>query len=265
MLQCSMIWVHTPTPIAFSLGPLDIRWYSLAYLTTLLALTFYTQHYVKSTGIHLKKKLFFDPFFTHVCIGVIAGGRLGQVLFYDMPYYMEHPLEIFAIWEGGMSFHGGALGVLIQSWYTARRTPPLTWGMLTSCAAFVAPLGLFLGRCANYLNGELVGTPTNADWGVIFAMYDTIPRHPVQLYEAICEGPILWTILYLSRRHIRQRCHWDTTIIFILGYCTLRFFIEFTKELRYPCGALSLAQIYCLTFITIALPLYIYVLTKRSS
>ena len=260
-----MIWVHTPTPIAFSVGSFSIRWYSLAYLTTLLAITLYTQRHTKAAGITLKKKLFMDPFFTHICLGVIIGGRLGHVLFFDPQSYMDNPLLIFALWEGGMSFHGGALGALIQSWYTARHNPPLTWGFLASCTAYITPLGLFLGRYANFLNGELVGTPTNGPWGVIFAMYDTELRHPVQLYEAVCEGPVLWLILYLARKYTRPRCDWDTPITFIVGYCVLRFFLEFFKEPDHMVGPLALAQVYCIAFTATALAVYARILKKKPS
>lgn len=191
------------------------------------------------------------------------GGRLGHVLFFDPQSYMKNPLLIFALWEGGMSFHGGAVGALLQSWYTARHNPPLTWGFLASCASFIAPLGLFLGRCANYLNGELVGVPTDGTWGVIFAMHDTQPRHPVQLYESLCEGPLLWLTLYLARRHLTPRSEWDTTVIFTINYCVIRFFIEFFKEHDRLVGPLALEQVYCIAFAVSAALLYAYTLRKK--
>jgi len=249
MVLCSMLWLQNPMPVAFSIGTIDIRWYSIAYVLAILSAAHWTRYCVRKNNITLKKKLFIDPFLTQICLGVIIGGRLGHILLFEPMEYLRNPLSIFAIWEGGMSFHGGFLGVVFQMWRMAKNNPPLTWQFLLARAAYISPIGIFFGRVANYLNCELVGRPTNGSWGVVFWTHDTIPRHPSQLYEAFLEGPILWLWVFLVGKR-KNNSDWDTCIHFVLGYSTVRFISEYFREPNGTFGPFSLGQIYCIiTFI----------------
>jgi phosphatidylglycerol:prolipoprotein diacylglycerol transferase len=191
-------------PVLVQIGPFPIRWYALAYITGILLGWVYARAIIKRPQLWGGKApltvLDFDDFILWVTLGIIVGGRLGQVLFYDLAYFSEHPLEIVMLWHGGMSFHGGFLGCVIAVILFARQrnVPVLSLGDLT-CA--VGPIGLFLGRIANFINDELWGRPSNVPWAMIFPRApDPLPRHPSQLYEAGMEGLILFTVLALLVR-----------------------------------------------------------------
>ena len=191
-------------PVLVQIGPFPIRWYALAYITGILLGWVYARAIIKRPQLWGGKApltvLDFDDFILWVTLGIIVGGRLGQVLFYDLAYFSEHPFEIVMLWHGGMSFHGGFLGCVIAVILFARQRsiPVLSLGDLT-CA--VGPIGLFLGRIANFINGELWGRPTDVPWAMIFPRApDPLPRHPSQLYEAGMEGLILFTVLALLVR-----------------------------------------------------------------
>lgn len=225
-------------PIAFSFGFLAIRWYSLAYLLgfllTLMLMLYFNKHVDKSVA---KKHL--TDFLPWSIWGVILGGRLGYVLFYDPYYFAQNPLEIFAIWQGGMSFHGGVLGLVgVTVMYCRVRfaqgggkeeqlSDPFFLGDLI---ALSAPFALFFGRLANFANGELWGKVTTVPWAVIFPHVDLQPRHPSQVYEAIAEGPLLFVVLLIATRYFALLRYRGAVFgLFCVLYSTVRYAVEFTR------------------------------------
>ena len=223
-------------PEFFGIGPLAIRWYALAYLGGFLLGWWYGMRLARRTAGRPEPQDIED-FLTWAVIGTIIGGRLGFVLFYNFSYYAENPLEIFAIWEGGMAFHGGLLGVAaaIVLFARLRDFSPLQLGDIIAC---VAPIGLFLGRIANFINNELWGRPTDLPWGVVFPIppdwqpyLETVARHPSQLYQAMLEGLLLFLLLLalFQYRRIRERPG-TLTGIFLIGYGAARFLVEFVRQ-----------------------------------
>jgi phosphatidylglycerol---prolipoprotein diacylglyceryl transferase len=190
-------------PVLVQWGPLAIRWYALAYITGLVLGWLLIRHVVSTEsywgGAKRPTAASIDDLLVYCAFGVILGGRLGNVLFYDPGYYVAHPLDVFKIWEGGMAFHGGLIGAVAGAWLFARRyaTPALTVFDLCSLAA---PIGLFLGRIANFIRPELWGRPTDVPWAVIFPGTDGLPRHPSQIYEALLEGLLTFVIVLLLAR-----------------------------------------------------------------
>lgn len=223
-------------PVALQLGPLAIHWYGLMYLAGFMAFL-WLGHQRVATLNHPKinTKLLDDLLFYGV-IGVILGGRLGYVLFYKATYYAAHPLEILAVWQGGMSFHGGFLGVLVAMAWLARQQQ-LRWLEITDFIAPLVPPGLAFGRLGNFINGELWGRPTDVAWGMIFPNVDALPRHPSQLYQFALEGILLFAILWLYAR--KQRPVGAVSGMFLIGYGSFRFIAEFTREPDSFLGLLS--------------------------
>ncbi len=216
------------SPVAFSLGPIDVRWYALAYVAAFVIgyWMFRKMTARNNSGIHLDKRQM-DDLFTAVILGVILGGRLGYVIFYNLGYFLAHPLEIFAVWHGGMSFHGGLLGVVVAMILFARRAHVNVWRIL-DVISVVAPIGLFFGRIANFINMEVMGRPTNMPWGVIFAGDPiTVPRHPSPLYEAMGEGLVLFLVMFgLYKWTGLRRYPGALSGILAMGYATARIFCE---------------------------------------
>lgn len=216
-------------PIAFSLGPLVVRWYGLAYVLGFVCAAAIIYFVAKRWKLGMSE----DNLLTlMVCaiVGVVLGARIGYVLFYGDGYYLSHPLEILAFNQGGMSFHGGLVGLLIGGAVAARMTriPFLTLADLGSIAA---PIGLFFGRCANFVNGELWGAPTSLPWGVVFGgTAGAMPRHPSQLYEALLEGVVLFCVLYALSRKQPPRPQGTFLGVFLVGYGLFRFLIEFVRQ-----------------------------------
>ena len=222
------IIVNPISPVAFSVFGMDIRWYALAYIAGFI-LGYFVFKYLaerRDSGLTISKKQM-DDLLTAVIIGVILGGRLGYVLFYNLPFFMAHPMEIFAVWHGGMSFHGGLVGLIVAVALVARKMHFNAWRLL-DLMAVVGPIGLFFGRIANFINMEVMGRPTSRPWGVLFSgTGDVIPRHPSPLYEAATEGALLFVImfcLYLFTS-LRQR---PGALAGILGmlYAVFRIFCE---------------------------------------
>lgn len=215
-------------PIAFSLGPLSVRWYGLMYLIAFVL-------FVVLGRLHARRRpelgwnaQMIDDLLLYGVIGVIVGGRLGEVLFFQPAYYLQHPGEILAVWKGGMSFHGGFLGVLVAMWLYGRRHGKGFW-QVTDFIAPLVPTGLAAGRVGNFINGELWGRPVSADlpWAMVFPWVDAAPRHPSQLYQAAGEGLLLFVILWLyaaSPRPLRA-----VSAVFLIGYGSLRFVAEFFR------------------------------------
>ena len=191
------MYTHNLDPIVIDFGILIVRGYSLAYSFGIIIGWWYGKkiitHILRNTGLKFKLKNF-DDLITYLVISIIIGGRIGYIIFYNLNYYISNPSEILKIWEGGMSFHGALLGIIIGTYLFSQKKGVSTFFMLDIIAC-VAPIGIFLGRIANFINGELVGKATNVSWSVIFPLIDMLPRHPSQLYEAILEGIILFLIL----------------------------------------------------------------------
>ena len=180
-------------PIAFQIGPMIVRWYALAYIAGLLLGWRFCIILAKRGPIDVNPKKLED-LLVYITAGIILGGRLGYVFFYSPSFFLQNPMEIFMIWRGGMSFHGGFLGVIVAAFVFASRNNIHTL-YLADILACVAPIGLFFGRIANFINSELYGTITNVPWAVTFIKVDNLPRHPSQLYEALLEGIFLFLIL----------------------------------------------------------------------
>jgi phosphatidylglycerol:prolipoprotein diacylglycerol transferase len=215
-------------PVAISLGPLAIRWYALAYIVGLLIGWRYCLA-LTSRPPHLVGRQDIDDFLVWATLGVVIGGRLGYVLFYMPGHYAAHPLEALYVWHGGMSFHGGALGVTlaILLFSRARKIPLFAFSDIITEAI---PIGLFFGRIANFINGELYGRPTQVSWAMIFPNGGAVPRHPSQLYEAFCEGVLLFLLLFAAERALLRRRPGTVTGLFLAGYAVARVSGEVFRE-----------------------------------
>lgn len=217
------------SPVALSLGPLDIRWYSLAYMAGILLGWWYLLKLLRQPSAPMNRVQADDLVF-YATLGVILGGRLGYVIFYG-PEMFLHPLDIFKLWDGGMSFHGGAAGVSFALILFARRHG-LNWLRIHDYVACVAPIGLFFGRLANFVNGELWGQPSSLPWAIIFpGSHDGLPRHPSQLYEGALEGLALFAMLaFLFWGTNARRQPGKLVGSFLIGYGLARFVVEFFRE-----------------------------------
>lgn len=221
------ITLNPISPVAFSLFGLDVRWYALAYVAGFVVgyWLFKRLMCASSSAIKLTHKQL-DDLLTWVVFGVILGGRLGYVLFYDLGYFLAHPLEIFAVWYGGMSFHGGLFGVITSVFLFAHTQKLNAWKIL-DIMSVVAPIGLFFGRIANFINREVMGRPTDAPWAVVFNGDTPIPRHPSPLYEAATEGILLFIIMYCLYRCTNLRRYPGALGgIMGMGYAVFRMFCE---------------------------------------
>jgi len=218
-------------PVAFSLGPLAIRWYGLMYLFAFFQFWWLGKRRIQThpqlaradwTVPQLEDLLFYGA------LGVVLGGRLGQVLFYEPGYYLARPLEMLAVWKGGMAFHGGFLGVLVAMGLYARKMRR-SWLDITDFIAPLVPLGLAAGRIGNFINGELWGRVSDPalPWAMIFPQVDQLPRHPSQLYQASLEGLVLFVVLWLYARSVRPRG--AVSGMFLVGYGLFRFIAEFFR------------------------------------
>lgn len=254
-------------PIAVSIGPLVIRWYGIAYVLGFICAALVIYRVAKRWKIRVDADSLITIMFC-VIIGVIIGGRLGYVLFYGNGAYLENPLEIFATSHGGMSFHGGLIGALLAGIVAAKLTkiPYLT---LADLGCIGAPIGLFFGRCANFINGELWGAPTDAAWGVVFGgSAGMMPRHPSQLYEAFLEGILLFALLYLLSRRVPPRPRGTFLGIFLIMYGCFRFVIEFVREpdvqLGYLWGGwLTMGQLLSVPLILVGIGVFVYAIKMK--
>nr|WP_083434392.1 prolipoprotein diacylglyceryl transferase [Sphingomonas sp. Y57] len=225
-------------PIALDLGFLQVHWYSLAYIAGILLGWYYLTRLIAQPGAPMARRHADDLVF-YATLGILIGGRLAYVLFYQ-PDILLHPLDVLKLWQGGMSFHGGALGVAAGIFYMARRNG-LSWLRIHDYVACCAPFGLFFGRIANFVNGELWGRPTDVPWAMIFpGAPDGLPRHPSQLYEAGLEGIVLGLVLsfFFWRTNARNQPG-KLVGIFLLGYGLSRFVVEFFREPDAQLGTLS--------------------------
>ena len=213
-------------PVVFSLGPLAVRWYGLMYLLAFASFWWLGTRRIRAGSAPVTREQLDDLLFGGI-VGVILGGRLGYVLFYKPGYYFSHPLEIFAIWQGGMSFHGGFLGVLAAMAFVAYRQRVNWWDLMDFVAPLV-PIGLAAGRLGNFINGELWGRVTDISWGMVFRGAGPLPRHPSQLYQMALEGLALFALLWWFSSRPRPRG--QISSLFLIGYGVARFAGEFTRE-----------------------------------
>jgi phosphatidylglycerol---prolipoprotein diacylglyceryl transferase len=214
-------------PIAIHLGPLAVRWYGLMYLLGFALFILLGRYRIKQNPNGAFSNNMLDDMLFYGVLGVILGGRLGFVIFYQLGYYLQHPLEVFAVWQGGMSFHGGFLGVITAMALLARRYK-LPWLAVTDFIAPLVPLGLGAGRIGNFINAELWGRPTDVSWGMIFPDVDGIPRHPSQLYEFALEGVAFFVLLWLYSA--KPRPVGAVSGMFLVGYGVFRSAAEFFRE-----------------------------------
>ena len=254
------MFINNFDPVAIQIFSLEIRWYSLAYIIGIL------------TGWLISKKFFisenriyekFDDYVTYVILGIIIGGRLGYVLFYNLEYYSNNLVDVFKIWQGGMSFHGGLLGVVIVSiWFAKKNNDnPFTY---LDIVALVAPIGIFFGRVSNFINSELYGTVTDIPWAVQFVQIDNLYRHPSQLYEAALEGITLLIILLYFRRIGYFKIPGLISSLFLIFYSLFRFLTEFFRvpdeHLGYIFFNLTMGQLISIILFFIG----IYLFTKKN-
>jgi phosphatidylglycerol:prolipoprotein diacylglycerol transferase len=224
------MYIHNLDPIIINFGFLEIRWYSLAYIFGIFLGFYYAKYVIKKfwdkENINVQV---LDNFLIYLILGIILGGRLGYILFYNFYYYYQNPLEILFLWQGGMSFHGGAMGVLVASIIFAKKNNAKIL-VLTDVVVCAAPIGIFLGRIANFINGELYGKKTFSDYGVIFPKIDMEPRHPSQLYEAILEGLILFFLLNIILKFKKRLFNGELSCYFLIFYSIFRIISELFRE-----------------------------------
>lgn len=228
-------------PTLISLGFIQIRYYSLAYVFGIVFVIFFLKKYAKSENLMTDKNI--DDWLTYAVLGIVLGGRIGYVLFYNFSYFISHPLEIFAVWQGGMSFHGGFLGSIITMWIFCRKNK-IDFVKLSDLLAISSPIGLFFGRIANFINMELHGRVTDSNYGVIFPNIDNYPRHPSQLYEAFLEGLLIFIILFLLKKYSSlSKIRGALSALFIILYGFARIFCEYFREPDVHLGFLFNANI----------------------
>ncbi len=249
------MFINNFDPVAVELFSLEIRWYSLAYVFGILIGWFLAKKYFISRRIISK----FDDYITYVIIGLIIGGRFGYILFYNPYYYLNHPEDIIKLWQGGMSFHGGVMGIIIASIFFAKKNQDEVFEYL-DVVALVSPIGIFFGRLANFINSELYGYETSLPWGVKFVQIDNLYRHPTQIYEAILEGIVLFLILFLIRKKGNFKMPGVISSLFLIFYSIFRFIIEYLRvpdeQLGYLILNLTMGQLISLIFLIIGLTLF---------
>jgi phosphatidylglycerol:prolipoprotein diacylglycerol transferase len=245
------MFINNFDPVAFQIMSFEIRWYSLAYIFgIIIGWLLCKKIFIKDTKINEK----FDDYLTYSILGIIIGGRLGYILFYNFNYYLNNFFDIFKIWQGGMSFHGGLLGIIVASILFAKKNNqnPFIYMDLVS---LVAPIGIFFGRLANFINSELYGAVSNVPWSVIFVKVDNLTRHPSQLYEASLEGIILFLLLIYFRKKNYLLKPGTISGLFLIFYSIFRFFVEFYRvpdeHIGYLAFNLSTGQIVSVVFLII--------------
>ncbi len=223
-------------PVALAFGPVKIHWYGVTYVVGIVSAWYLLRWRAERNPLLNWKQAHIDDMVFFATLGIIIGGRLGSVLFYNLPYYLDHPIDILKIHQGGMSFHGGFIGVLLAMFRFARKMNS-TFFQVTDFIAPVIPIGLGCGRIGNFINGELWGTPSTLPWAMIFPGAGAVPRHPTQLYEALLEGLLLFIILWFYSAKTRPVM--AVSGLFLLGYGVFRSGIEFVREADAHIGYLA--------------------------
>jgi phosphatidylglycerol:prolipoprotein diacylglycerol transferase len=252
------MFINNFDPVAIEIFSLEIRWYSLAYIVGILFGWFVAKKiFIKNQDINKK----FDDYITYLIIGIILGGRIGYILFYNLEFYSNNLIDIFKIWEGGMSFHGGLIGIIIASIIFGKinNQSPFVY---MDIVALVAPIGIFFGRISNFINSELYGKVTDLPWSVTFVQIDNFPRHPTQIYEALVEGVILFLILINFKKKNFLLKPGLISSLFLIFYSIFRFSIEFLRvpdqQLGYLLFDLTMGQILSLIMILAGLVLFYF-------
>ena len=236
-------------PVIFGIGPLQVRWYGLMYVLGFTATYFLVRKQIRDRKDSLLAE-HFENLNLVLILSVIIGGRLGYILFYNFTYYLKHPLEILATWQGGMSFHGACLTLIVVGFFYCRMKKLDFWKTADMYVVTI-PIGLGLGRIGNFINAELYGRTTDLPWGIIFPGAGPVARHPSQLYEAVLEGVVLFVLLWsLKNKTSKTSTRWPygtMLAIFLIGYGTLRFMVEFAREpdpqLGYLLGSFTMGQL----------------------
>ena len=223
--------VHNFDPVLIDLGIIKIHWYSLAYVFGILIGWWYGRLIITKKILGSDQENYlknFDDLISYIIIGVIVGGRLGYVIFYNLTFFLNQPIEIFKLWEGGMSFHGGLIGVILST-YIFSKVKKLNYKIYFDIICCAAPIGIFLGRIANFINSELYGTPTEKPWGIIFPEIDNLSRHPSQLYEAFLEGIVLFILINFL--FLKKNFYYGLiSFLFLIFYGIFRIISEFYRE-----------------------------------
>lgn len=236
-------------PTIVMLGPLQVRWYGVMYILGFSASYLLVRYQIRKKGLDIDTNTIND-LFLFLVIGLIIGARLGYVIFYNLPFYLNHPLRLFAIWEGGMSFHGGLIGVVFSGLLTLRRHRLDFWEF-ADLIVVTAPVGLGLGRLGNFINAELYGRVTTLPWAIVFPSAGDLPRHPSQLYELFFEGILLFAILWWIKGFPLRKG--TLFCLFVFLYSIFRFFLEFFREpdaqLGFILSFLTMGQILCILMV----------------
>ncbi len=252
-------------PVIFSIGPLSLRWYGLMYILGFAASYCLVLYQLRNKALGIQKA-FMDDLFFYLIIGLVVGARLGYIIFYNLKFYIQNPLEIFILWHGGMSFHGGLLGTFIAGYLIIKK-----WKMdffkVADIIIPTCPIGLGLGRIGNFINGELFGKPSNLPWAMIFPNGGPMPRHPSQLYEAFLEGMCLFLILWFYKD--RKRHDGDVFALFLILYGIFRIVCELFREpdahLGYILGIFTMGQILSIFMLSIGIFLKFYLIPKKNT
>lgn len=226
MLSFRMIPYPNISPEIVRIGPFSIRWYGMMYLLGFLFSYLLVRYQVKKRNLPIHKALI-DSLYTYIILGLLFGARLGYIIFYNLPFYLKNPLEVFAVWHGGMSFHGGLIGCIVSSYIFSRRYRLNFW-QLSDLIVVTAPVGLGLGRLGNFINGELYGRVTDLPWAMVFPDGGPLPRHPSQLYEFLLEGVALFLILWSLKEKVPKNGYLSAIFLFLYGL--FRFTVEFFRE-----------------------------------
>ena len=258
---------HMLDPVAFTIGPFTARWYGIAYVLGFLFAAIVMYRTAKRWNMRIDSD-FLARFFICIMIGVIVGARIGYIFFYNFDYYMANPASMLDFSQGGMSFHGGVIGAMIGG-LIASRWLKMPFFSLADVAIVGAPIGLFFGRCANFINGELWGAPTDLPWGVVFGgAAGAVARHPSQLYEALLEGVLLFIILYALSRKFPPRPQGTYLGTFMVGYGICRFLVEFIRQpdaqIGYLMGDwLTMGQVLSLPLVVFGIALLVYAYKRK--
>jgi phosphatidylglycerol---prolipoprotein diacylglyceryl transferase len=250
-------------PILIKIGPFAVRWYGLMYILGFVSSYLLVMYQIKKRALKIDRTQVDDLYF-YLILGLIAGARLGYIFFYNLSYYLENPLEIFVLWHGGMSFHGGLIGTFIAG-YIVIKKKNLKFLTMLDLIVPTCPIGIGLGRLGNFINGELFGKPTDVPWAMIFPQGGNVARHPSQLYEAFFEGFVLFVALWLYKD--RKKREGDVFALLLMLYGIFRFFCEFFREpdlqVGYILGIATMGQILCAIMLFIGLFLkYVYLPRK---